>query len=334
MIERLYTSPPRLKEGSTVRVIAPSFSGTIVSSETRYYAQRHVEEVLGLNVSFSEHIDERNDVDSSSIGSRLDDLHQAFADPLVDAIMPIIGGWSSNQLLPYIDWDLIARHPKVFCGFSDISVLTTAMTEHAGIVTYNGPNYSSFGQKYLDLYTLDSFRKATFSDEPYVIEPSLHWTDDRWFVEQEQRTLLENEGMIALRDGVFEGRVFGGTLSVLGLLQGTSHLSSHEAQLLFLEEEGRAQPASFDTQLESYIQAMKAQKVKIGGLVLGRFQQSTRMTQDRLRSIIDVKPELQGIPIIANADFGHTDPRFTFPIGGVACMEVRGGSTSLVVKQH
>jgi len=114
--------PPKLRSGSSVRVIAPSRSLAIIGPEVRAEADRKLA-ALGLTVSFGERVSECDDFSSSPAAARLADLHAAFADPGVDAILTVIGGFNANQLLTGIDYSLVAAHPKVLCGFSDVTVL-------------------------------------------------------------------------------------------------------------------------------------------------------------------------------------------------------------------
>ncbi len=141
--------PPCLKSGSHIRVIAPSFSMEILSQDTIQYALDRFQQ-MGFTVSFGKHAFEMNQFRSSSIQSRLEDLHEAFADPSVHGIVAAIGGMNANQLLDYIDWDIIKKNPKVFCGYSDITILLNAITVKTGLITYYGPAFSTFGQKKLD----------------------------------------------------------------------------------------------------------------------------------------------------------------------------------------
>ena len=77
-------------------------------------------------MSFGEHVEACDDFSSSSVEYRLADLHDAFADPDVDGILTVIGGFNSNQLLTGIDYELVAENPKPLCGFSDITALGNA----------------------------------------------------------------------------------------------------------------------------------------------------------------------------------------------------------------
>ena len=110
-------------------------------------------------------------------------FHQT-ADPDVAAVLTVIGGFNSNELLPYLDWDLIAANPKVLCGFSDITALQNAILARTGLVTYSGPHWSSFGMRDHFEQTLAWFTQALFTDEPVHLDPAASWTDDLWFLDQ------------------------------------------------------------------------------------------------------------------------------------------------------
>jgi muramoyltetrapeptide carboxypeptidase len=165
---------------------------------------------LELEVTFGDHVDERDAFDSSSIASRVADLHDAFADPDVQGILTVIGGFNSNELLPYLDWDLIARNPKIFCGYSDITALQNAILARTGLVTYSGPHWSTFGMRdHLD-QTLTWFQQAVLTDQPFEVHPASQWTDDLWFLNQDTRTVEPSSDWWALQPGVAAGHLVGG----------------------------------------------------------------------------------------------------------------------------
>jgi len=109
-----------------------------------------------------------------------------------------------------------------------------------------------------------------------------------------------------------------------------------EGSILFLEEvatTSRTDVEEFDRNLQSLIQAFDFEKVR--ALVVGRFENSFGMTQEKLDYIFSTKPALKSIPIIAKADFGHTIPIFTFPIGGTCYLQAEeSGSVKLVIEKH
>ncbi len=142
----------RLKKGDHIRVVSPSSSIERIGGFKANLAAKEKLEDLGFKLTFSEHYFENDIFDSAPIASRVADLEAAFADESVDAILTTIGGFNCNELLPYQDFDLIACHPKIFCGYSDTTALLNAIYAKTGMQTYMGPAYSSFkmdlGQQY------------------------------------------------------------------------------------------------------------------------------------------------------------------------------------------
>lgn len=326
--------PRKLRDGDTVRVVAPSRSRAMVMEHdnTQWINERFAE--MGLRLTFGEHVDEDDEFRSGSIASRVADLHAAFADPAVAAILTVIGGFNSNELLPHLDWDLIAAHPTVLCGYSDITALSNAIVARTGLVSYSGPHWSSFGMRDEFEPTGEWFRAALLDEEPAVLEPSSQWTDDAWFVDQDDRTPIANDGWLALREGEATGRIIGGNLCTLNLLQGTPYMPSLEGALLFLEDDYLTNPVEFARNLTSLLQVGGAESVT--GLAIGRFQRASGMSAEILEAIVARQPALAGKPVLAGLDFGHTSPMITFPIGGEASMRVGSGAdeSSLVLTRH
>lgn len=323
--------PQKLQAGDEVRVIAPARSLAIISEESRTIADKRFAE-LELKLSFGQHVDEVDDFSSSSIASRLDDLHEAFADPHVKGILTAIGGFNSNQLLREINWELIRNNPKVLCGFSDITALSNAVLAKSGLVTYSGPHYSSFGMERHFGYTLDYFKKCIMQDESINVTPSSVWTDDRWFAGQNNRVMMPNTGWLVINEGQASGSIRGGNLSTLCLLEGTDYMPDLSDTIMFIEDDEESQPHHFDRQLTSLIQQPGFAGVK--GLVVGRFQKASNMTADLLGQIIASKKELAELPVLANVGFGHTSPIITYPIGGQASLTADAHTSSLRITAH
>jgi muramoyltetrapeptide carboxypeptidase len=307
--------PEKLKAGDEVRVIAPARSLSIISKETREIANKKIEE-LGLKLTFSKHVEEIDDFASSSIKSRIEDLHEAFSDKNVKAVFTVIGGFNSNQLLKYIDWDLIKNNPKIICGYSDITILNDAFFAKTGLVTYSTPQYSTFGQKLYFDYTLDYFKKCLMTNDPFEIKPSDSWSDDAWYIDQDNRKLIPNEGWLVINKGEAEGTILGASLGTFNLLRGTEYMPSLIDSILFFEDDFATKAYDFDRNLQSIIHSPDFSGVC--GIVIGRFQKESEITNSLLSQIIKTKRELNNIPVIANVDFGHTSPIISFPIGGTA----------------
>lgn len=322
--------PNKLKPGDELRIISPARSLSLIAAEQRKIAKEQLQK-LGFRISFSVNSFEKDDFASSSIDSRIEDLHEAFLDPNVKGILTTIGGFNSNQLLRYIDYSIIAEHPKRLCGYSDITALSNAIYAKTGLVTYSGPHFSSFAMLHDNEYTTEYFRKLMMDNKEIVVRPSKHWSDDEWYLDQENRVFIRNEGPFIINDGEAKGTIIGGNLCTLNLLQGTEYMPSLKNSILFLEDDYESSPATFDRDLQSLIHQPDFQHVK--GLVIGRFQQGSRMTKELLIKIITSKEELSDIPVIADVDFGHTSPMITFPVGGQASLRAYGVRVELRISE-
>jgi len=324
--------PAKLKIGDEVRVITPSRSAVIISKESREIANKRFAD-LGLKLSFGKHIEESDDFISSSIQSRVEDIHDAFADKNVKAILTVIGGFNSNQLLKYIDWDLIKNNPKILCGFSDITALNNAIFAKTGLVSYSGPHYSTFGQELYFDYTLEKFKKCLLSDDSFEIKSSDNWSDDAWYKNQKERNLIKNDGFLIINEGKASGTILGANLCTFNLLQGTEYFPEFPKNtFLFIEDDEMSNAVTFDRDLQSVIHQPGFENVK--GIVIGRFQKVSQIDNNLLTQIIKTKKELDNLPVIAGVDFGHTSPIITFPIGGEVSFEVENGKIKLEILKH
>lgn len=323
--------PKKLEKGDLVRVIAPARSLGIISEENKKIANERFS-ALGLRLSFGKHVEEMDEFHSSSIGSRIEDLHSAFAESEVKAIFTVIGGFNSNQLLQYIDWELIKNNPKIFCGYSDITALNNAIFAKTGLVNYSGPAYATFSEKIGFDYTLEYVKKCLFLEDSYQVLPSQEWSDDEWYKDQEKRNFIKNDGPVVINEGIAQGVLLGANLCTLNLLQGTEYFPDLDNSVLFIEDDEAANPVLFDRDLQSLIHQPGFDGVR--GLVIGRFQRKSGISNDMLMSIIKSKKELDNIPVVADVDFGHTQSMITFPIGGDVALSAQGKNVKLEILKH
>ncbi len=215
--------PPKLKKGDTIRIIAPSCSGKTVYKE-RLEIAKNLFEKLGFKITYSKNLFELNKLESSSIKSRLADLHDAFSDKTVKGIIAIRGGFNINDLLDYIDWKVITKNPKMYCGFSDNTALQNAILAKTGLITYSGPNFSSFGKPTNKKYTLDNFLNLTTD-----LNPSTN---------KKPSTEVKNfDKVVIINPGRAKGSILGGNLCTLNLLQGTPYMPSLKNNILFIEDD-------------------------------------------------------------------------------------------------
>lgn len=168
--------------------------------------------------------------------------------------------------------------------------------------------------------------QALFGDGPIELRPAEIWTDDLWFADQDKRTVHPGDGWWPLGPGEATGRIVGGNLCTLNLLQGTENLPALDGAVLMVEDDHLSDAKQFARNLASLLQLPDAGGVR--GLVIGRFQQASGVTRTLLAQVIARQDRLVGLPVLANVDFGHANPFATFPIGGRAALTV-GATSSL-----
>jgi len=323
--------PNKLKLGDEIRVIAPSTSLSIMNEESKEIAIKTLED-MGFKITFSKNCGEIDEFSSSSIKSRIHDLHEAFLDKNVKAILTVIGGYNCNQLLDYIDYEIIKNNPKILCGYSDITALSNAIFSMTELTTYSGPHFSSFGMKKGLEYTKEYFKNCLMEQRQFEIEPCEQWSDDQWYLDQENRVFYENKGYEIINEGTATGKILGGNLCTLNLLQGTKYMPDLQNTILFIEDDSLSSPETFDRDLQSLIHQPNFHKVK--GMVLGKFQVDMKMTKEKLYKIIKTKSALDNIPVIAEVNFGHTTPQITFPVGGEAELVVTENNAKILISKH
>ncbi len=321
----------KLGRGDEIRVVSPATSLGFIPEDQRETASERLGQ-LGLKRTYSSNGEILDRFDSAPVEARVSDLHDAFSDPRVAGMLTTLGGYNSNQLLGRLDYDLIRDNPKVLCGFSDITALTTAIYAKTGLVTYSGPHFSTFAMKHGIEYTLEYFERCLMLEGSYGVEPADHWSDDPWYADQENREFVPNSGYRVINEGEAEGTLLGGHLGTLCLLFGTAFMPDPEGTILLLECDEESRPEHLDRELQSLIFQPGFEGVR--GLVIGRFQRASQVDADTLDTIIGGKPELAGIPVIADASFGHTTPQFTFPIGGRGRLDAQHGAAALAIEEH
>ncbi len=316
--------PSKLQKGDEIRILSPSSSLARVGGMAENLISKQRLEALGYQVTFSENIKENDDFFSASIEKRVADLHAAFADSKVKAILSTIGGFNSNELLPYLDWGLIQKNPKIFCGFSDITALGNAILAKTGLVTYSGPAYSSFKMDELQDYQTAMWQQAMTKSQ-YQLTSSSHFSDDLWFDKSLPRNLTENKWRV-YNEGEATGTIVGANLSTFGLLQGTEYFPQIKDPILVVESAEEDDYFEFSRDLASILQVIKTPKA----VMIGRFPKVTGMTEDLLLKILAKHPILKEVPVMYNLNFGHTQPIMTFPLGGKAKVETKSRTITIL----
>lgn len=333
--------PPKLKKGDLVRIISPSTSVSAFTQQVRDDAVKAFED-MGLKVSFGKNAWEMDAFFSSPVKSRVEDLHDAFSDPEVKAIFAAWGGFNAGEMLNQIDYELIRKNPKIFSGYSDITTLCNAINAKTGLVTYLGADFSHFALGTIFGYTLEQAKKLFFegATTPLKLEPAKQCSQTQWsadkeykqFFDKDKVVMQDNPGPYAIKQGRATGKIVAGNLRTLLLLQGTPFMPDLKDSILFVEEatmgSGARDLLVFERNVRSLAQSTAFSGVK--GLVFGRFEKGFFGMQDdkdfdlpteSLEVVLSKVSEIKNIPIIADIDFGHSNPTVTVPVGGQCKIE-------------
>jgi muramoyltetrapeptide carboxypeptidase len=295
-----------------IRVIAPSDSWKADREASYKRAQRRLE-AAGYTVSYAMHLQSIAYLGTANARQRAEDFNNAFKDESVAAIIALHGGFSANDILPYIDWEAIKSNPKPLIGYSDITALINAVYAMTGITAYLGPNFGTIGYEKLWRYTLDRLMAATSGDAHQLL-PSSTYLDNG----------IEYQSMPwhIINQGSANGILLGGNIQTLFLLQGTKYqLPFDKKYVLAIEDDSLTKEYTlhgFSRNLESLLQLPNARQ-NLQGIIIGRFEAASSVDSKDLSMVLRSK-NLNDIPIISNLDFGHTTPLATLPVGGTVSL--------------
>lgn len=282
--------PGKLNPGDTVALTAPA---GIVYEESEFVRMKEELESFGLKVIFGEFVKERFGYLAGTDRQRAKDLNRFFADPDVAGIVAVRGGWGCARILPHLDFELIRKNPKIYCGFSDNTTLHLAFLEKAGLVSFHGPNGTS---EWTDL-TKKSFRSVLMDGE---------------------KTRYESKGDVKIVfPGIAEGRCIGGNLSILTTSLGTGYQPDTEGAILFTEDIG--EPVyKVDRMLTHLKQAGILDG--INGFIFGGCSRCPIPDQDHftLQEVLRQHLRPLGVPSVMGMDISHDPDNFTIPQGVMA----------------
>lgn len=248
---------------------------------------------------------------------RLEDLHQAFADPGTDAVWCVRGGYGSARMLENIDYQLIRDNPKPFIGYSDVTALHIALYQEAGIITYHGPVAAS---DFTEPTRLHFKRMLQHPTPGYTI--STPRSEEMLFGEEYRPYLIT--------DGIGRGKLIGGNLSLLSALVGTEYAPVYRDKLVFIEEIGE-RPYRIDRMLTQMLQGSDLKKA--AGIALGVFLDCAPKPDDQswtLKEMLMDRLGGLGIPVLYGLPFGHISDQATLPYGLNGILDARTGTLSIV----
>ncbi|MEE4382519.1 MAG: LD-carboxypeptidase [Pseudomonadales bacterium] len=306
--------PPRLEPGMTVALVTPASN---VPEDEDLDAALDLVRSLGFEARPSPNLRRRRQYLAGTDAERAADLNAAFADPAVDAIFCVRGGYGSARLLPRLDYAAIAANPKVLLGYSDITALLNAIRLRTGLVTFHGP---IAGQNFSP-YTYEEYRRVLVAGEAGAIAAPPPIEARPGFVERENR-------LTRIVPGRAEGPLVGGNLTLLVHLLGTPFEPDFDGAILFLEDVDEP-PYSVDRMLTHLWLSGRLERV--AGIAFGKFTEAdydgnTLSIEEVLRD----RCEPLGIPTLRGLMIGHVEDQTVVPLGVRARLDVDAGTLSLL----
>ena len=334
--------PNKLKRGDKIALVSLSWGGAGDADIQWRYKQgkERLEQVFGLEVIEMKHTLAGTEYIYNHPQKRAEDLMNAFSDNSIKGIIACIGGIESIRMLPYIDFEIISKNPKVFMGYSDTTT-THLFCYKAGISSIYGPTLLvDFAENVsMSQYTVEHIKKTLFKSEVIgKIEPALEWTSEYLPWEEKnkliQRKYKANQGYELIQgNGTVQGNLIGGCFEVFDMLRGTEvfpKLEDFDDTILFLETSEEKPPAWFiECGLRNY--GINGILGKIKGIIWGKPQDEEHY--EEYKTVIrKVMKEFgrEDLPILCNMNFGHTEPKICLPFGALAEIDCSKTSFSIL----
>lgn len=317
--------PHILKAGSTVGIVAPA-SPPFEEGDLEYSFQWLKK--LGLRWKVGKHAMDRLGDLAGTDADRLQDFHDMWLDPEIDMILPIRGGNGTVRLLDKLDFDLIAKNPKILIGYSDITGLLIPIQQMTGLVTFHGPTAGSFFES---PYTYYYFVKALTQSNPIglISDPT---PKDEWNPEYPPPRLVISEGKA-------RGQLTGGCLSLIRQLMGTPWEIDTRGKILFVEDYAE-EPHNIDRMLTQLELAGKIDDC--AGIIIGECASCRPGDSRRNRISLNFSVERMlkekfgnlGKPVVYGMRLGHSQEKFVLPLGVVASLKADlKGSVTLKIEE-
>ena len=279
--------PAKLKQGDTIAFIAPSGS---ISEDKVYNAEKYFKE-KGFNVVLGANILKNDRYMAGSDEERINDIHRAFEDKNINAILCARGGYGAIRLINNINYDIIRNNPKIFCGYSDISALSAMILKKTGLITFSSPMpKGDFQPNDIDEFTVNNFFNTLTSDS-LEIKP---------------------QNMKVFNNGNAQGILFGGNLATIASLCGTDFIP--DEKFIFFAEDLSEPVYKIDRYFRQLLNIDKFKK-NISGLILGEFLDAE--PDELFKEIVN---ELN-IPTFGGYKITHAKQKITVPYGAFAKLE-------------
>lgn len=303
--------PERLNFGDTIGIIAPASAPPDPHALDRAVTAL---EGYGFKVKLAKNVRARLGFMAGTDRARAEDLMAMFTDKKVKAIHCLRGGYGATRILERLNFSVIARHPKIFSGYSDITALHIAIQKFSKFVSFHAPMVNGA----LAAADVPGFTKKSFFRTVMEAKPPGSLSDG-----------CPQNKIEILRRGLAEGELIGGNLSLLCASLGTPFAPSFKGKILFFEDISE-RPYRLDRMLTQLLNAGILQQV--AGVAVGvnhdcdeRGKNSTGEYQQSGADVVKERLSTLRVPIVTGLPFGHVDLNATIPCGARALLDGKKG---------
>lgn len=304
--------PKRLSAGDTVGLVLPA-SAAFEADEIQFAKEQM--EAIGFKVVIGPHAFDKWGYFAGRDRDRAADINLMFADDQINGVVCYTGGWGSPRVLPYLDYDLIARKPKVLIGYSDITALLNAVHKRTGLITFHGP----VGGSTFEPWTLENFRRVVMTAEPAGLLPTPS--------KRPNELIDRTNRILKLTKGSASGPLIGGNLTMIATLMGTPFQPDTTNAIVFLEDV-HEEPYRIDRMLTTL--ALGGMFDHAAGIVFGRCSDcGVKGPSLSLEEILRDRFGPLPIPAISGLSFGHIEQKLVLPIGARATLDADAGTLKI-----
>lgn len=321
----------------TIGIFAPSSPAHILFASKYKYAKSRLLE-LGFNVKEGNLIQNKTfqGYRTASGKERANELMNLILDKDIDILMPVIGGYNSASLLPYLDFDKIKNIKKILCGYSDIIALQMAFLEKTNFsIIYGASLIPTFGEYHSkNIFGENSFFQALI-EKSYDLIPPEKWSSqllnaltEEW---KNERLYEKNDGWKILNEGEARGRVIVANIETFVTLFGSDFIPNLKNCILILEDEDAA-----ITLEERSLNALKLYKIfdNLKGLIFSKPEiYNNKNSGLKYEELIDEIVGKRDYPIIYNFDCGHTIPSICIPQNGIMNLVAKNGEIKIKIEK-
>lgn len=285
--------PARLQENDLIALITPASSPSKISrveEGIKFLNERGYRTVMLPNCM------KQKGYLAGSDEERIDDIHRAFSNEEIKAIISLRGGYGAGRLLNGIDYSIIRSNPKIFCGYSDLTTLQMAILVKTGLVSFAAPMAAVDFTGELSEYTLKSFFDIVEAGKKGEVIPP------------------KGAAMSGNRKGAACGKIYGGNLAVYCSMLGSEYLPDPTGKIFFFEDVSEP-PYRIDRFLNQLF--LNGYFEKATGFIFGQFTEGDFGDGPTLTQAEVFEHYISKInkPVITNFPFGHVEDLYTIPFG-------------------